>query len=285
MILFQKMSTVTNYSFLTVVLLIWFGTGRQPLATAYYFLRSFFTSRKFMFFFLAMLSILMANKYELKLENWIPVSYDLTHALSGWEGNWQAVLQSALKSTYLTAFCVFFYIVVFQSVMAASIGVYTTQRNYKLFYALCVALLMNYLVALPSYLFLPVNEVWFANPNVKFLMLDAFPTFEQQYRGLSGLNNCFPSLHTSISVTMALIASRSGNRRWAIFSWVNAAIIIFSIFYLGIHWFTDMAAGTVLACVAAAVGLKVGDWADRTSPDANRARSKNSLSASRSVGS
>ena len=65
---------------------------------------------------------------------------------------------------------------------------------------------------------------------------------------------------------MALIASRSGIRRWAIFTWISAAIIIFSIFYLGIHWFTDMVAGVALALIAATVGIRVGEWVDRTAP-------------------
>ena len=117
--------------------------------------------------------------------------------------------------------------------MIASIGIYTHHNNMKLYYAICIALLLNYFVAVPFYLFVPVNEVWFVHPQVKFLILDVFPSFEREYRALSGLNNCFPSLHTSISVTLALIASKSGIRRWAIFAWINAVVIIFSIFYLG----------------------------------------------------
>lgn len=88
-------------------------------------------------------------------------------------------------------------------------------------------------------------------------MLDVFPKFEQEYRPLSGLNNCFPSLHTSISVTMALLAFRSGNRRWMVITSISAVVIVFGIFYLGIHWLTDMIGGTLLAVLASTVGVQL----------------------------
>ncbi|MCD9025677.1 phosphatase PAP2 family protein [Cohnella silvisoli] len=283
MILFQSMSSVTICSIVTVAILITLGTGRQPLAAAYSFIKSLVVSRKYLLFFIAVLAIMVINKYELKMEQWLNISYDLTPALSGWEGTWPAWLQTTFHSNILTAVCAFFYLVVFQSVMIASLAIYTHKRDMKLYYAFCIALLINYFLAVPFYLFVPVNEVWFVHSQVKFLMLDAFPTFEKDYRSLSGINNCFPSLHTSISVTMALLASRSGIRRWSIFAWSNAVIIIFSIFYLGIHWFTDMVAGVALALFAVTVGLKVGEWAERSSKIGQLSRTK--LKASRPVGS
>ncbi|MMZ61443.1 undecaprenyl pyrophosphate phosphatase [compost metagenome] len=121
--------------------------------------------------------------------------------------------------------------------------------------------MINYLIAIPFYLLFPVNEVWsFAPSGASLYMLEAFPEFNTIYRPLSGINNCFPSLHTSISVTVAILAVRSGNRRWATIAVSSAAIIVFSIFYLGIHWLTDMLGGLILASIASSLGLK---WADR----------------------
>lgn len=231
------------------------------------------------------MAIMLLNKNELLLENWLKVPYDLTPMLSGWEGAWPAWLQTNLQSPALTAICAIFYLVVFQSAMIASVAIYTHHQNMKLFYAFCVALLLNYFLAVPFYLFVPVNEVWFVHPQVRFLLLDAFPAFEREYRPLSGLNNCFPSLHTSLSVTIALLASKSGIRRWAIFTWINAAIILFSIFYLGIHWFTDMVAGIALALFSATVGLKIGAWAEGRSPIGSSVHAKSKINASGPIGS
>jgi len=263
--LFHSMSTIAYSTVLAVAALLAFGTGKQPFAVAWSFVRSLVVSRKYLLFFSAVLAILVLNKYELHLENWIGASYDLTPVLTGWEGAWQARIQSALGSDLLTAVCAVFYLVLFQATMIASVGIYTYRRNLKLYYAFCVALMLNYLLAVPFYIFVPVNEVWYAHSEVRFLMLDVFPAFEQEYRALSGLNNCFPSLHTSLSVTLALLASRSGIRRWAVFAWINAGVIVFSIFYLGIHWFTDMAAGIVLASLCSYIGLKAGARAENRS--------------------
>ncbi|MBB6633950.1 phosphatase PAP2 family protein [Cohnella thailandensis] len=265
MVLFHSMTTISLYTAGLVALLLWFGTGRQPLAVAGVFMRTLFSSWPRFLFFISLLAILLLNKFELKLEALFPVTYDLTSALTGWEGSWQAALQSAVAADGLTAFCSVFYLVVFQAVMIASIAIYTYQGNLKLYYAFCVSLLLNYFIALPFFLFVPVDEAWSVSPGIRFLMLDVFPRFETEYRRLSGLDNCVPSLHTSISVTMALLAARSGNRRWAVFAGFSAAVILFSIFYLGIHWFTDMALGLCLAAVSVFIGIKVGERADRVS--------------------
>jgi membrane-associated phospholipid phosphatase len=285
MVLFQSMSAISISTIVAVSVLIAFGTGRQPFAAAWSFLKTLVVSRKYLLFFVSVMAIMLLNKNELLLEHWLKVPYDLTPMLSGWEGAWPAWLQTNLQSTALTAICAIFYLVVFQSAMIASVAIYTHHQNMKLFYAFCVALLLNYFLAVPFYLFVPVNEVWFVHPQVRFLLLDVFPAFEREYRPLSGLNNCFPSLHTSISITIALLASKSGIRRWAIFTWINAAIILFSIFYLGIHWFTDMVAGIALAVFSAAVGLKVGAWAEGRSPIGSSVRAKAKIKASGPIGS
>ncbi|WEK55381.1 MAG: phosphatase PAP2 family protein [Candidatus Cohnella colombiensis] len=286
MTLFHSMTSVTIYTLVSVILLISFGAGRQPFTVIWGFVRTLLTSRNVLFFFIGMLMILLLNKHELKLEEWIEAHYDLTSMIVGWEGSWQAWLQDAVQTPFVTQVSAFFYVVIFQSVLIASIGIYAYQRNVKLIYAFSIALLLNYLIALPFYVFVPVNEAWFANPQIKFLMLDAFPSFEKHYRELSGINNCFPSLHTSISLTMALLASQSGIRRWKIFVWISAVIIIFSIFYLGIHWFTDMVAGVILAIVATKIGLAVGTKLEQRLPDVNwLARFKSKNRASRTMDS
>ena len=272
LIVIGSMKTVTALTVVTVALLVWFGTARQPFAATAAFIRRLFVSPAHLAFFMALLAILASNKYELRLEALLPVPADLTHTLAGWEGSWQGHLQRWLENPSLTLFCAFFYLVVFQGFMIASLIVYTKAGNFKLYYALCAALFLNYLIAVPFYLFVPVHEAWSVSSHIRFLMLDVFPSFETQYRSLSGLDNCFPSLHTSISMTMALIALRSGSRRWAIFGSLNAAIVIFSIFYLGIHWATDMLAGLVLAFVAVAAGLKIGEWADWSAKRLERQR-------------
>ncbi len=58
-----------------------------------------------------------------------------------------------------------------------------------------------------------------------------------------------------------LLAVRSGNRRWRMITTTSAVIVLFSIFYLGIHWVTDMIAGSLLGITATTLGIY---WAKST---------------------
>lgn len=257
--LFDNMTTVAVYTTITVALLIWFGARRNPFTVAGLFLRELIFNRKYMLHFVAVILILFCNKYELKIESHIKQTYDFATFFQSIEGNFVSNLQHMFENKYLTPILAFMYVVVFQALLIASIGIYTNRsKDRMMFYAVCYAIMINYLVAIPFYLFFPVNEVWFHDPqHVRFLMLDVFPDFETQYRALSGLDNCFPSLHTSISVTLAILAVRSGIKRWAWFCSISAAIIIFTIFYMGIHWLIDMCGGLVLATIASTLGMKL----------------------------
>ncbi|WP_237391869.1 phosphatase PAP2 family protein [Paenibacillus dendrobii] len=254
--LFQSMQSISIASTVVVILLIWLGTLRNPFKAAYLFIRELLTSRKFLLLFFIMVCILLANKYELKIENSFDYHKDFTPWVYSLEGHFVKNLQDFFHSSYITPVSVFFYVIVFQSLLIASVGVYISDQNKVFVIATCFAIIINYAVAIPFYLFFPVNEVWSYPPSgVSFLMLDIFPKFEEEYRPLSGLNNCFPSLHTSISVTMMVLGLRSGNRRFGIMTTISAIIIIFSIFYLGIHWLTDMVAGTILGLLASNLGI------------------------------
>jgi membrane-associated phospholipid phosphatase len=64
--------------------------------------------------------------------------------------------------------------------------------------------------------------------------------------------NVFPSLHTSLSVTVAAMAYRTRDHYplWAPVAAVLAASVVFSTMYLAIHWATDVVGGVVLAGLA-----------------------------------
>ncbi len=255
----QSMTHVTIYIAITVILILLFALRTNPLTITGAFVQEIFSSRKYLYHLAAMLCILFFNKIQLYIENKIKNPDDFTPSIYKFEGDIVASIQHFFQNDILTTLLTFFYVVVFTSLLVASLFIYTHSKDKKLFYALCYAMMINYMVAIPFYFFFPVNEVWFFHPKVDLLILEVFPTFEQEYRPLSGLNNCFPSLHTSISVTLAMIALRSTNVFWRRFVVTSACIIIFSIFYLGIHWLTDMAGGVLLGLIASQVGLRVSE--------------------------
>ena len=70
--------------------------------------------------------------------------------------------------------------------------------------------------------------------------------------------NVFPSLHTSMAVTAALLAwtTREEYRIWVPISAVLAVSVVVSTMYLGIHWATDVLFGIALGWVSVAIGRR-----------------------------
>lgn len=263
---FDSMTHVSIYTAIVTVILLIVALRANPITIVTRFVQAFVTNRKNLFHLLAVLFILYMNKLELSVEKAMNYTADFAPVFYQIENNFVETVQQFFYNEQLTYFTSFFYVIVFTSLMIVSIGIYMYDKNYKLFYALCYAILTNYIVAMPFYLFFPVTEVWHTQPNVNLLLHEVFPTFEQEYRLMSGLDNCFPSLHTSLSVTIAFIAARSGNRFWKYFTAISAIIIIFSIFYLGIHWFMDMVAGLALGIFAATAGQRIASRMDAKIP-------------------
>lgn len=263
MFFFQSMTHITLFTTLMVIIFLALSAKTDPIRMIIRFVKLFITSRAYLFHFAALSLILIINKYELNIEEKINLKVDFASLFYKIEGNFVSNIQHIFYNPSLTLILSFVYVIVFPALMVSSICIYSMQNKMKMYYATCYAIMINYIVAIPFYLFFPVNEVWFFHPQVDFLIPEVFPLFEQVYRPLSGLDNCFPSLHTSISVTVALLAAQSGNHVWKWISGGFAALIVFSIFYLGIHWLIDMLGGTMLAVVASQVGLRLADRTDR----------------------
>ncbi|MEK3731383.1 MULTISPECIES: phosphatase PAP2 family protein [Paenibacillus] len=259
--LYQSMTAIALLTSINVVLLLWMGTQRNPVYVFLGIARELFSSMRYLLLLAALVSIFLLNYLEQQLEALLVASrLDFTPWVFQLEGAFVQSVQHLFHAPWLTPVLVYFYITVFQALIIGSFGVYLFQRNHQFAYATGYAVLINYVVAMPFYLFFPVHETWNFEPaGVSFFMLEAFPDFEAVYRPLSGLDNCFPSLHTSLSITMAVLAARSGNKIWMLITSISAAIIVFSIFYLGIHWLTDMIAGTMLGVMAASLGVYFGE--------------------------
>ena len=172
------------------------------------------------------------------------------------EGDAVARIQAAVAWLPLTWFFGYAYVVVFPCLVFVAIFVFDCQRDRRGLALVLVGYLLNFALVLPFYVCVPVRETFvyyqesgLSGPAARMLLDDISPAVMVAYRTMSGVDNCFPSFHTSLAATMACVAWHGGRRFGALITFFAAAIVL-STAYLGVHWLTDVAAGLVV-CVAA----------------------------------
>lgn len=257
--MFQSITTIILTNIVVIALFVTVSTRTNPIRIFLNFLNHLKSEQLLRYHLLAALLILVINKLELHLEEMMDIGINFTPFFYQLEGNVIHVIQNHLEAPGLTATLTFFYVIVFTSLLVASLFVYDHLNDRRLLYTFLYAVILNYTIAIPFYLFFPVLETWVYHPQVKFLIPEVYPNFEQEYRTMSGLDNCFPSVHTSLSVTMAIIALRTKNKWFSGLVASCTVIIIFSIFYLGIHWFSDAVAGVILAVLSVHLASRLAE--------------------------
>ena len=121
------------------------------------------------------------------------------------------------------------------------------------FRVFAVAVTVDYAISLPFFLFFPVPERWAYPESGAILLSDLWaPELIEVFRPISGLDNCFPSFHVSLTVVMVALAFLYRLRyRWSAL-WIGLLITL-STSVLGIHWLTDIVAGFATGLLAVAV--------------------------------
>ncbi|HET6201265.1 MAG TPA: phosphatase PAP2 family protein [Planctomycetota bacterium] len=163
------------------------------------------------------------------------------------EGDFVAGVQRSLGHPLLTALLSWVYVLVYPLLIVASLFVYAARGDGERLRALGAAYFANYLLIQPFYLFFPVKEPAYVadSGGVVNGIETILPGFMDGYRLTSGIDNCFPSLHTSLSLSVALVAASSPYRAWRLLAGFSAAATALSTVYLGIHWMSDLIAGVV----------------------------------------
>jgi serine/threonine protein kinase/membrane-associated phospholipid phosphatase len=121
------------------------------------------------------------------------------------------------------------------------------------FRVFALAVTVDYAISLPFFLFFPVPERWAYPESGAILLSDLWaPKLIEIFRPISGLDNCFPSFHVSLTVVMVSLAFLYRLRyRWSAL-WIGFLITL-STSVLGIHWLTDIAAGLATGLLAVTI--------------------------------
>ncbi len=125
------------------------------------------------------------------------------------------------------------------------------------------SLLINYLLSLPFFMFFPVPERWAYPASGAILLSDLLSTqLIEAIRPISGLDNCFPSVHVSFSMLVILSAYwlKMRMRHCILFLGLSVAV---GTFALGIHWVPDLLFGIAIGGISFALAV----FADRPLAD------------------
>ena len=126
-----------------------------------------------------------------------------------------------------------------------------------------LALVIDYLLSLPFFLFFPVLERW-AHPDSGAMLLSDKWTSDliELIRPISGLDNCFPSTHTSMTVIVILVSFLYRTRfRFTILP--LGLTIILSTLVLGIHWLADIIAGVAVGVLSVFLARRLDELLSR----------------------
>ncbi len=181
-----------------------------------------------------------------------PVSPDSTPQVVVW-------LQSH-GSPRLTAYFSFVYVFGYAFLLLFPLVSYFALRDPRPLRRTVVAYGANYLIGVGCYLiFVAYGPRNLIASDVEGLLFTQYTQFQFLTASVNHQTNVFPSLHTSLSVTAALLAwtTREEYPLWTPVAAVLAVSVALSTMYLGIHWATDVIVGAVLGWVSVRIGRRL----------------------------
>ncbi len=204
--------------------------------------------------------VLAVNVLECAVDPAVSASlgYDLTSWVRSVEGDWIERVQTVVPD-WSVGFLAWFYLCGYIAVIAAPLVVWTVERRFHAVAEYTGGFLATYALAIPFYLFFPVQEVGWSAVSEALPLLDTpWPGITEEMRRGSALDNCFPSLHVSLTTTVAFFAHRFGPPGLRILAWSAALLTAFTVMALGIHWALDVVAGVPFGILCALAGTWLG---------------------------
>ncbi|OAQ51191.1 phospholipid phosphatase [Natrinema mahii] len=192
------------------------------------------------------------------------VGVHLTATFYNVEGEFILLFKS-VETPELTAYFASVYVFGYTFLLIFPVIAYFMLSDTRTFRRLLAAYALNYAIGLVLYILI----IAYGPRNVmpaeltERMLYDTNPQYQYLTREVNANTNVFPSLHTSLSATVAAFASmtRSAYPKWFPIAVVLAASVAISTMYLGIHWGIDVAAGLVLAAACVVLSDKlVGRW-------------------------
>jgi hypothetical protein len=169
--IYSSQLTIFLASAAALLLLVWLATGRNPLGELRSTIRFFRWDARLLGALMAAVAMFVVDSVETHFEPWIGshITWDFTQQLGHAGTNLLLAIQR-LEWFPLTHVMTFIYVVAFPLFMLTGLVVYSAHGDWEAAKRLLTGYYLNYLVALPFYIFVPVKEAWAGNMGIRFLI-------------------------------------------------------------------------------------------------------------------
>ncbi len=170
-------------------------------------------------------------------------------------------LQS-MATAELTAYFAFIYVYGYVFLLIFPLVAYFALARPEPLRRTIVAYGANYVLGVLCYiLFIAYGPRNIIVDQAEPLLYSQYAQYQFVTTAVNDETNVFPSLHTSMAVTAALLAwtTRKEYPLWVPVSAVLAVSVVISTMYLGIHWATDVVFGIALAWISVNIGTRLED--------------------------